>query len=67
MTWHGVLLSTSVPGTPHQPLLHRCLTAATAAAAAAAAGWYHWLVGLTDWHVVYGGSFYPEEQPWLRQ
>jgi hypothetical protein len=31
------------------------------------AGWYHWLVGLTDWHVVYGGSFYPEKQPWLRQ
>jgi hypothetical protein len=30
-------------------------------------GWYHWLVGLTDWHVVYGGSFYPEKQPWLRQ
>jgi len=26
------------------------------------AGWYHWLVGLTDWHVVYGGSFYPEQQ-----
>jgi hypothetical protein len=21
-------------------------------------GWYHWVVGLTDWHVVYGGSFY---------
>lgn len=31
------------------------------------AGWYHWLVGLTDWHVVYGGSFYPEMQPWMRQ
>lgn len=30
------------------------------------AGWYHWLVGLTDWHVVYGGSFYPEKQPWLQ-
>jgi hypothetical protein len=43
------------------------MSAAAAAAAAAAAGWYHWLVGLTDWHVVYGGSFYPEEQPWLRQ
>jgi hypothetical protein len=27
-------------------------------------GWYHWLVGLSDWHVVYGGSFYPEQQPW---
>ncbi len=26
------------------------------------AGWYHWLVGLTDWHVVYGGSFYPDQQ-----
>lgn len=25
-------------------------------------GWYHHLVGLTDWHVVYGGSFYPEAQ-----
>jgi hypothetical protein len=30
-------------------------------------GWYHWLVGLTDWHVVYGGSFYPEKQLWLQQ
>ncbi|WIA12812.1 hypothetical protein OEZ85_006442 [Tetradesmus obliquus] len=30
-------------------------------------GWHHWLVGLTDWHVVYGGSFYPEQQPWLQQ
>lgn len=30
-------------------------------------GWYHWLVGLTDWHVVYGGSFYPEKQPWMQQ
>lgn len=29
-------------------------------------GWYHWLVGLTDWHVVYGGSFYPEKQEWMR-
>ena len=26
------------------------------------AGWYHWLVGLSDWHVVYGGSFYPDQQ-----
>lgn len=25
------------------------------------AGWWHWVVGLTDWHVVYGGSFYPDE------
>lgn len=31
------------------------------------AGWYHWLVGLTDWHIVYGGSFYPEQQKWLQQ
>ncbi len=23
-------------------------------------GWWHWVVGLTDWHVVYGGSFYPD-------
>jgi hypothetical protein len=23
-------------------------------------GWYHWVVGLTDWHVVYGGSLYKE-------
>jgi hypothetical protein len=30
-------------------------------------GWYHWLVGLTDWHVVFGGSFYPEKQPWMHQ
>jgi hypothetical protein len=30
------------------------------------AGWYHWLVGLSDWHVVYGGSFYPEEVTGLR-
>jgi hypothetical protein len=29
------------------------------------AGWWHWLVGLTPWHVVFGGSFYPEQQPWL--
>jgi hypothetical protein len=29
------------------------------------AGWWHWLVGLTDWHVVYGGSFFPQQQPWL--
>jgi hypothetical protein len=28
------------------------------------AGWWHWLVGLTPWHVVYGGSFYPEQQAW---
>lgn len=31
------------------------------------AGWYHWLVGLTDWHIVYGGSFYPEQQRWLNR
>lgn len=24
------------------------------------AGWWHWLVGLSEWHVVYGGSYYPE-------
>lgn len=30
------------------------------------AGWHHWLVGLTDWHIVYGGSFYPEKQAWLQ-
>jgi len=23
-------------------------------------GWWHWVVGLTEWHVVYGGSHYPE-------
>jgi len=32
-----------------------------------ASGVYHWLVGLSDWHVVYGGSFYPEQQSWLSQ
>lgn len=26
-------------------------------------GWWHWVVGLTDWHVVYGGSLYPEAVP----
>lgn len=26
------------------------------------AGWFHYVVGLTEWHVVFGGSFYPEAQ-----
>jgi hypothetical protein len=24
------------------------------------AGTWHWVVGLTDWHVVFGGSYYPD-------
>jgi hypothetical protein len=23
-------------------------------------GWWHWVVGLTEWHVAYGGSFYAD-------
>jgi hypothetical protein len=23
------------------------------------AGWFHWLLGEGDWHVIFGGSFFP--------